>query len=291
MSQIEAKNYSVTVSRGQLEGLIWSPRSKTNACKTILAIHGWLDNSQSFFRLAPLLAAEGHEVIAIDLWGHGLSPHKSEHESYHYLEWISDLNEIVDSMLGEEKITLMGHSLGGSICLNIAVLFPEKIEKLILLDAIGPLIDQGPNDFTERLRTFVLQKPKLTFLQKSFSNLDELVQRRVQASPMPEEGAKAIMLRNSSDKNGLRILNTDQKLRSISPLRLPKEHANELLSHLKIPSCILLQKGMPQSEYYKIYTQQLKKLPNIEEHFIEGGHFIHMEKEKECADIINTFLK
>ena len=48
----------------------------------ILAIHGWLDNSSSFYLIGPHLATLGYHVVAIDQIGHGKSSHVSVDASY-----------------------------------------------------------------------------------------------------------------------------------------------------------------------------------------------------------------
>jgi len=50
-----------------IEGLVWGdPNSPI-----IIALHGWLDNAESFYKIAPLLAH--YQVVSIDLAGHGRS--------------------------------------------------------------------------------------------------------------------------------------------------------------------------------------------------------------------------
>jgi pimeloyl-ACP methyl ester carboxylesterase len=52
---------------------LWGDTSSTKG--RILCTHGWLDNSNSFSYLGPILAAKGYEIIAIDWLGHGHSDH------------------------------------------------------------------------------------------------------------------------------------------------------------------------------------------------------------------------
>ena len=55
----------------------------------VLALHGWLDNSASFDRLAPLLP--GLRLVALDLPGHGRSEHRAASAAYHFVDWVADV--------------------------------------------------------------------------------------------------------------------------------------------------------------------------------------------------------
>ena len=98
--------------------------------KPVLAIHGWLDNSNSFLPLAQLLP-EFHWV-ALDLPGHGKSVFKPTGNIYHFIDWIADLWEVIHHFHWKE-FYLVGHSLGASIAVFLPGLFPDKIKKLLFV--------------------------------------------------------------------------------------------------------------------------------------------------------------
>jgi len=70
-----AKALSITLSCGKrMAYQKWSTKSLPRKGR-IVCSHGWLDNSNSFSYLGPMLASQGYEVIAIDWLGHGHSDH------------------------------------------------------------------------------------------------------------------------------------------------------------------------------------------------------------------------
>ena len=103
----------------------------------MLALHGWLDNAGSFSAIAPLLAKD-HYVVAIDLRGHGRSSHLPPGVWYHYVDYFDDLRATLDRF-GWARATLLGHSLGGTLASLFAAAYPERVEALLLVEALGPL--------------------------------------------------------------------------------------------------------------------------------------------------------
>jgi hypothetical protein len=68
------------------------------SAKKIVAVHGWLDNSNSFHLLGPKVAALGYHCVAIDLIGHGKSSHIGPEAIYTTPNGVAYMNEIVDNL-------------------------------------------------------------------------------------------------------------------------------------------------------------------------------------------------
>ncbi|MCA9779175.1 MAG: alpha/beta fold hydrolase, partial [Candidatus Eremiobacteraeota bacterium] len=101
----------------------------------VLALHGWLDNAGTFDGLASHL--QGLDLVCLDLPGHGHSYHRPAGTPYHFVDWVPEVFCAAKS-LGWERFVLMGHSMGAGIASLAAGTFPERIEKLILIEGIGP---------------------------------------------------------------------------------------------------------------------------------------------------------
>jgi alpha-beta hydrolase superfamily lysophospholipase len=61
--------------------------SNADASKRILALHGYLDNTNTFDLLGPALADEGYRFVAMDFQGHGKSSHASPDSWYNMLDY------------------------------------------------------------------------------------------------------------------------------------------------------------------------------------------------------------
>lgn len=108
----------------------------------LIFVHGLTANAFCFQSFADALASD-HRVIAYDLRGRGDSD-KPE-EGYSVPLHAEDLAELIDE-LGLERPVVIGHSLGALIALYFAAHHPDKLSKLVLLDAGAPLPWKTPEE-------------------------------------------------------------------------------------------------------------------------------------------------
>ena len=108
------------------------PDSATN--KTVLLFHGKNFNGYYWKEVMAFLVKAGFRVIVPDQPGWGKSDKPDIHYSFHLLS--SAMNQLLDS-LHVPKVYLVGHSMGGMLAARFAMLYPEKITKLVLEDPIG----------------------------------------------------------------------------------------------------------------------------------------------------------
>jgi EmrB/QacA subfamily drug resistance transporter len=100
----------------------------------ILLIHGLLDSSRTWRKLAPVLALS-HTVIAPDLLGHGESDGPAAVD-YSLGGHAGMLRDLLDE-LGHDRVTVVGHSLGGGIAMAFAYHYPERVRRLVLVSSGG----------------------------------------------------------------------------------------------------------------------------------------------------------
>lgn len=97
-----------------------------------LLLHGFLDHAGSWSRVAEQL--DGH-VVAFDLRGHGHSAWVGPGESYHFSEYLADVDALVTTLGG--RVRLVGHSMGGTVATLYAGARPGAVERLAIVDGIG----------------------------------------------------------------------------------------------------------------------------------------------------------
>jgi pimeloyl-ACP methyl ester carboxylesterase len=99
----------------------------------VLLIHGITSSSRTWRAVMPALA-EHHTVIAPDLLGHGRSAKpRGDYSLGGYASGLRDLMVALEI----PGATVVGHSLGGGVAMQFAYQFPERVERLALVDSGG----------------------------------------------------------------------------------------------------------------------------------------------------------
>ena len=117
--------------------------------KPLLLIHGYGAGMWVWEKQMEILS-QFYRVYAVDVIGHGFSDRpKIPYTPEAYIHFLKDFMEAV----GIEKATLIGNSMGGGIAWGTAILFPERVDRLILIDCVPPdVLGQVKN---ESLRTLI----------------------------------------------------------------------------------------------------------------------------------------
>jgi pimeloyl-ACP methyl ester carboxylesterase len=161
-------------------------------------LHGMKDHSGGLVHIAQ--AFPGCRVIIPDLRGHGRSDHPGCYTMSYFL---SDLMQVFE-YFDVKKSTLLGHSLGGHIVCWFAALYPDLVEKLIIVDGFGPPRSREGDDqqvFLQRHRQQVAMLKSLNSAGRSMSGFAEALNRfqqhnskldHVIASRIVEEGIREL---------------------------------------------------------------------------------------------------
>ena len=123
----------VPVSSVELHGKRLTYR-RIGSGPVLLLVHGITNSSASWRPVMRLLADAGHTVLAPDLPGHGGSErHRGDHSLGAHASILRDLLQV----LGLPRVTVIGHSLGGGVAMVFSYQFPDRVERLGLIDSGG----------------------------------------------------------------------------------------------------------------------------------------------------------
>jgi pimeloyl-ACP methyl ester carboxylesterase len=101
----------------------------------LVLLHGWMDVSASWQFVVDALAQD-HYVIAPDWRGYGLTQ-ADPVDNYFFADYLADLDFLLDHMVGEQPVHLVGHSMGGNVAMMYAGVRPQRIRRLVNLEGFG----------------------------------------------------------------------------------------------------------------------------------------------------------
>jgi pimeloyl-ACP methyl ester carboxylesterase len=256
-----------------------------DAAPPLLALHGWLDNAGSFALLAPRLAPR-FKVIALDLPGHGHSDHLPPGAGYHYLDYVRAVLDAADA-LQLDRYTLLGHSMGAGIASLVAAATPQRIERLRLIEGLGPLGDDGTQTlqrFRDALTPHVVSRKPL----RVFRDVEQAVSARVMASGLAAELARPIVTRGLIETDGGWRWRSDPRLMQTSAVRQAESQIHAILRGIDAPTALLL--ADPATPYLPSAAMQARAdgVPDIVVSHMAGGHHLHLEQPAAVADWIGA---
>jgi pimeloyl-ACP methyl ester carboxylesterase len=253
----------------------------------VLALHGWLDNAASFTRLAPLLG--GLQLVALDLPGHGRSDGLPALCSRHFVDWVPVVLEAADAM-GWRRFSLIGHSMGAGISTLVPAVAPERIQRLVLLEGVGPLsspAEGAPRQLSDALRsevTIALREPSV------HRDIEAAIAVRMKDSDLDHQSARLLVERGVEQvARGVRFT-FDPRLRTSSRMRLTEEQVLAFLGGIECPVlAVRATRGWPFPE--QIVTRRLQEIADLRTARVDGGHHVHLTHPERVAPLIREFLE
>lgn len=136
----------------------------------VLLLHGYLETLEVWDEFVEALKVH-HKVIRLDLPGHGFSGTKPDINT---MEFMAAVAKEAVHLAGEEKVHLVGHSMGGYVALAFAEQFPEQTQSLCLFHST-PYADTPEKQEKREKEIEFIQAGKLNLLldmqmQQVFAN-------------------------------------------------------------------------------------------------------------------------
>ncbi|MCP4415930.1 MAG: alpha/beta hydrolase [Chloroflexi bacterium] len=115
----------------------------------IILLHGWINSWDVWRDLMLKLSKTGrYRVYALDFWGFGESAKgsRSQTATFKIESYVEMVHQFMDS-LGIQKVPILGHSMGGTVALQISLTYPERVEKVALVGS--PIIGTSLHPFLQ----------------------------------------------------------------------------------------------------------------------------------------------
>jgi pimeloyl-ACP methyl ester carboxylesterase len=289
-SGMKPQQITIKTAWGKLRAQSWGISKAVAAPKTVLALHGWLDNSNS---LTPLLQLKNPPPdtrwICVDMAGHGKSDWRPRGLSYHFFDYLQDLADVCDQ-LKLEQLHLVGHSLGGGVAAFFAASFPEKVLSLTCLDSLGPLPyapDELPSHFHEfREHWKMLMAGKK--VMRPIKTISRAVAARRMAGQLEPASAELLVTRNLRRNQGGWQWATDPRLKLPTAYRVSEEQVRAFLKQIQCPTKIIAaEEGILNNEKFRQGRLACLRQPQIVS--VPGGHHVHMDHPERVIPHLNLF--
>ena len=241
--------------------------------KIVLVAHGLFGSGKNWRGVAKKISDLGRKVIVVDMRNHGAS---FWHKSHRYEDLAKDLVHIV-SKFGDSA-DIIGHSMGGKAAMALALLYPQCVNKLVVVDIAPVKYAHDQSDYISAMETVNLS------LINNRKDLDSQLAFMIDDPTLRAFFSQSVDFSQGIEKKWLLNLNSI-KINLPYIMNFPKLNAKALCQSL-------FMRGSLSHYILDEYLSDIEKyFPNYQLATIEGaGHWIHAEKRNEFNQVLIRFL-
>lgn len=250
----------------------------------LLLLHGWLDHAHSFDLLAPLLPGR---TVALDFRGHGDSQWVGAGGFYHFLEYVADIDEVVEQLSPSAPIRIVGHSMGAAVGLLYAAARPARVAHLTMIDAVPLSI--AAQEIPARLTTYLTDLRKTPRHRRRVDSVEDAAARLRRNNASLSAAAARVLAENGvspdPEQDGMLAWKWDPLLRAHSPLPVTEEAIQLICAQAVAPIlAIRAERGIlpPEPELRARFPHLKLSVQTIP----ETGHHVHLDAPQEVAKLI-----
>lgn len=259
----------------------------------LLLIHGGRDHCRNWDWVASEFRNDYH-IVAPDLRGHGDSQWMIG-GGYSHIDYVYDIAQLVQQKK-MAPVTIIGHSLGGSVSLLYSGLYPESVAKLISIEGMGAM----PSRPARRSEGYVHRN-----LQNWVNNLRQLSGRIPRKYPSLEDAFHRMQTENphltaaqarhltihgsNQNEDGTYSWKFDNYVRAFSPIGLDNEEVKELYGRITAPTLLIYGSESWSSNPAKDGRSSAFNRVRIEA-IDDAGHWCHHDQLTVFNALVRQFL-
>jgi len=260
----------------------------------LLLVHGGRDHCRNWDWVAEALRDDYH-IIAPDLRGHGDSQWMVG-GSYNQIDYVYDVAQLL-RQTGMTPVTIIGHSLGGSISLLYSGLYPDTVTKLVSIEGMGPPPDivrqRIEQPIANRLHLWMDDLRKLSGrMPRRYATLEDAYERMQTENPhLTEAQARHLTIHGSNqNEDGTYSWKFDNYVRAFPPAGLDFQQQYGLWSRITCPT--LLIRGTESWASDPLEDGRAEHFRNARVESVEkAGHWVHHDRLDEFLAITRDFLR
>lgn len=288
LSDASATSHSYFSQRLRLHYLDWGNED----APSVLLIHGIHDHCHSWDWVARLICNEYH-VMALDLRGHGDSEW-AKGGTYKHTEYVYDIAQLIHQTKSA-PLSIVAHSMGGTLACMYAGIYPENVEKLVILEGVGPypFWSQMGSDPQERMRNWVESMGKLSGrIAKRYPSQEEAYRRMQQANPhlSPEQARHLSIHGSDQNEDGTYTWKFDSYTYARTLYDMSTEETMELWARITCPVLLVTAtEGYPGRIGQ---DETLARFPSAQLEIIDdAGHWAHHDQLDRFVQLTREFLR
>ena len=268
----------------------------------LILVHGWMDVAASYQFMVDAFTdafATGRTIIAPDWRGFGLTDGAAD--NYWFPDYLADLDFLLDYYVKNEKIDLVGHSMGGNVAMMYAGVRPERIRRLVNLEGFG-LAPSKPAQAPTRYAKWIdelktLEKGELDL--KAYSHVSGVAKRLMKTNPRLSEDKANWLAAHWSQQSAagqwLILGAPGHKVVSANIYRV--DETLEVFKRITAPVLAVeasddsLEKWNQGRYTLADYHKRLKLIADARVARLENaGHMLHHDQPEALAALIEGFL-
>ncbi len=257
---------------------------------TVLLLHGFLDAAWGWRATVEAGLQERFHLVAPDLRGHGDSDRVGAGGYYHFADYLADVHDLV-KQVARKRLSIVGHSMGGSVASYYAGSFPSRIHRLALLEGLGPPPQQAPNG-PERTVTWLNGWERVRAAKpRSYASVDEAADRLRKHDPLlgAELARELAEHGTKEDEQGRRQFKHDPLHATIGPNAFQLDAAKRFWSAITCP--VLLIDGDQSQFRLGDAAERAACFMQVHQETLTGaGHMMQRHQPAALARHLGAFL-
>ena len=275
---------------------LWGDAALVSPARPALVmLHGWMDVGASFQFVVDALQDERF-VIAPDWRGFGRSDNGGS-DCYWFPDYLGDLDVLLDALLPDQPVDLLGHSMGGNVAMIYAGVRPARVRRLVNLEGFG-MPETRPHQAPRRYAHWLDELKQAQTLRR-YDSLDAVAERLRKTNPLlrPELAAWLAQHWSQRDEDGLWSVLGDPAHRVANPVLYQKDEVMACWQLIAAPLLWIEGDRTDTSRWWgtryskEEFHLRLAVVPRVEKHVLSpAGHMVHHDQPQALARRLEQFL-
>lgn len=282
----------------------WGAVDGDPALAPLVLAHGWMDVAASYQFVVDAFGdafMAGRRIIAADWRGFGLSRPAGPCDRHDFADYLGDLDHLLDTLVGDTPVDLVGHSMGGNVAMMYAGVRPARIRRLVNLEGFG-LPATRPAQAPTRLAQWLdeiqaLRRGEMEL--KTYDSADGVARRLMKTNPRLGADKAAWLAQHwaAPDAQGRWAVLGEAAHKVVNPQLYRVEETLAIYARITAPVLSVTASDDSLGQWWKgtytlaEYRERLRHVPQLAEAVLDdAGHMLQHDQPERLAALIEDFL-